>query len=148
MQLTTKKKVFNNVEIRIMPGRTDILTDNDDNNRLNHHNINNNMNSGEHSGGETIYTFQAMAGSNPDRYLSNESLETNSSGESNLGNIQHRKVGNVSRLSPMVKSFLLPQFTSVRNRICDLEGLSSLVRCLWLRPGVYPRSEHLKDASV
>ena len=50
------------------------------------------------NGGNGVYTIHAMggAGTNPDRYLSNESLETNSSGGesgSNLGNIPHRKVG-------------------------------------------------------
>ena len=77
-----------------MPGRTDnlnIFNDNDSNNN-NSSTSNNSMDPIEH-GGNAIYTFQAMSGSNPDRYLSNESLETNSSGESNLGNIQHRKVG-------------------------------------------------------
>jgi len=30
----------------------------------------------------------------------------------------------------------------------SLAGLSSLVICLWVRPGAYPRVEHLKDASL
>jgi hypothetical protein len=61
------------------------------NSESDHFNINNNMNPVD-NGGNGVYTIQAM-GSNPDRYLSNESLETNSSGESShLGNIQHRKV--------------------------------------------------------
>lgn len=46
-------------------------------------------------GGNGIYTMSAMGGGlNPERYLSSESVETNSSTESNpnMGNIQHRKV--------------------------------------------------------
>ena len=86
-----------------MPGKTDnlnILSSDNDNDHHNNNNHNHNIfnNSGMNpvdNGGNGVYTIHAMggAGTNPDRYLSNESLETNSSGESNLGNIQHRKVG-------------------------------------------------------
>ena len=79
-----------------MPGATTTTDSYTDDNSFNNHNNNNNFNIMDHNGGNGVYTIHAMggAGSNPDRYLSNESLETNSSGESssNLGNIQHRKV--------------------------------------------------------
>jgi hypothetical protein len=79
-----------------MPGAT-TTTDNYHNNDDNSYNQHNNNNFNIMDGGNGVYTIHAMggAGSNPDRYLSNESLETNSSGESssNLGNIPHRKVG-------------------------------------------------------
>jgi hypothetical protein len=46
------------------------------------------------SGGNGIYTMNAMGAFNPERYLSSESVETNSSSESNanFGSVQHRKV--------------------------------------------------------
>lgn len=79
-----------------MPGKTEdnlnILTSSNDH-QNNIHNNNNTMNPDNGSGGNAIYTIHAMGASNTDRYLSNESLETNSSSESNstLGNIPHRK---------------------------------------------------------
>jgi len=33
-------------------------------------------------------------------------------------------------------------------RVSHLAGLSSLVKCLWLRKGVYPKVEHLKGTSL
>ena len=48
----------------------------------------------------------------------------------------------------MLENFLRPQFTNFYNKLecLSLVGLSSLVYCLWVRPGPYPRVEHLKGA--
>jgi hypothetical protein len=38
----------------------------------------------------------------------------------------------------------------VKNKLecLSLAGLTSLVKCLWVRPGAYPREEYLKGASL
>jgi hypothetical protein len=41
-------------------------------------------------------------------------------------------------------------FKDFRNKLecLSLASYSSLVKCVWLRPGAYPRADHLKDWST
>jgi hypothetical protein len=55
---------------------------------------------------------------------------------------------NLSGVNP-IKLFTAVMFTDFRNKLecLSLSSLSSLVQCYWVRPGAYPRVEHLKVAS-
>ncbi len=46
----------------------------------------------------------------------------------------------VDQVSVLKKNFLRSYFTNVRNKLerLSMAGLSSLVYCLWARPGAYP----------
>jgi hypothetical protein len=50
----------------------------------------------------------------------------------------------------MLQNFLLPLGMNFRNKLecLSLASLSSLVRCLWARPGAYSRGEHQKGVSL
>ncbi len=49
-----------------------------------------------------------------------------------------------------VMNFIWPYFTNFHYRLecLSLASLSSLVHCLWARPGAYPTVEHLKGGSL
>jgi hypothetical protein len=50
----------------------------------------------------------------------------------------------------MLKHFLRPKITNVRNKLecLSLAGISSPIEHLCVRPGAYPIVEHLKGASL
>ncbi len=56
----------------------------------------------------------------------------------------------ITVLRQKVTKQLRPQVTNVPNKqLClSLARLSSLVLCLFIRPGAYPSMEHLKNASL
>jgi hypothetical protein len=47
-----------------------------------------------------------------------------------------------------VLKLFCPQFTNFRNKLEGWSLASCLVKCLWVRPGAYPRVEQLKVSSL
>ncbi len=57
---------------------------------------------------------------------------------------------NTTKQGPLFKNFLQPLVTYFHNKpeYLSLASFSSLVWWLWVRPGAYPRMEHLKGTSL